>query len=182
VRPTTLHAAIEDGLSIISDGFLVDAEDQSFQTDGVTNEWALPSDAAQVCEVGLVREDDDLFLGWLPLECWDVLPGRLLRIADAPVQDPVDPLNWGLTRPAALPDGYRVRVWLRTRPSPPLYDDSFVCAPVDAIVAAAAYQLLMDAPFDESRRVLLPHFRAETTRTLVSRGSTATGGAKLVRA
>jgi hypothetical protein len=111
-----------------------------------------------------------------------VLPGRLLRIADAPVVDPVDPLNWGVTRPAALPDGYRVRVWLRTKPSPPLYDDSFVCAPVEAIVAAAAYQLLMDAPYDESRRVLLPHFRAETTRTLVSRGSVATGGAKAVRA
>jgi len=182
LRPSTLHAAIDDGLSILADGFLVDAEDQSFTTDGVTSEWALPSDAAQVCEVGLVREDDDLFLGWMPLDTWDVLPGRLLRIADAPVVDPVDPLNWGVTRPAALPDGYRVRVWLRTKPSPPLYDDSFVCAPVEAIVAAAAYQLLMDAPYDESRRVLLPHFRAETTRTLVSRGSVATGGAKAVRA
>lgn len=182
LRPSTLHAAIDDGLAGLGDAYPLDAEDQTGTTDGLTTEWPLPSDAAQVCEVGLVRLQDALFLGWMPLDSWDLLPGRLLRIANAPVADPFDPLGWGVTRPAALPDGYRLRVWLRVRPSPPLYDDSLVCAPVDAVVAAAAYQLLLDAPYDERRRVLLPHFRSEATRTLVSRGATPTGGAKLVRA
>lgn len=160
LRPSRLNAAIDDAISDLTIACMIEVDEQVLATDGLTREFALPSDLRFVYRVGLVKTQDRSFLGWYEPPDWELLPHQRLRLDRLGMgSTEQDPLEWGASGGAvALPNGYVVRVLGLADIDPPLYDDSSVDIAPEAIVALAAYRLALTIP---QLREVLPLWRQD---------------------
>jgi hypothetical protein len=170
LRPDRLNDAIDDAISDLKDTVFAQVEERIIQTDGVTSEWRLPSDAAMVYNVGLCQRDTGEFVGWLPLDMWSLLPGGLLRVGGWGVGWSPFGETWRSSAPIGPAAGSVLRVLLLVHIEPPLYDDSTIDIQGDALIDLATFRLAMDMgaqmkdrwPFLE-RQATVARRRARTT-------------------
>lgn len=159
LRPSRLNAAIDDAISDLAGTCLIEIDEQVLATDGLTREFALPSDLRYVYRVGLTNRQQQGFLGWYEPSAWELLPQQRLRLDRLGLGADQDPLDWGVDAGAvALPGGYVVRVLGLADIDPPLYDASSVDIAPEAIVALAAYRLALQMP---ALREVLPLWRQD---------------------
>jgi hypothetical protein len=151
IRPSRINTALDDVIADLRTVALVESEERLLATAIDTFEWTLPSDAAYVHEVGLIRDSDARFIGWLPFEMWTTAPGGVLRVSAGPTIDPGSPFGWDVAVPQPLRDGYALRVMLLSHVEPPMYDESTVDIEPSIVRDMATYQLAMDMPSQKDR-------------------------------
>lgn len=179
VRPSQINDAIDDAVADLADLAFEFVDEGVLDTDGVTSEWSLPTDARWVSKVGLTRDSDGRFLGWYAPSSWSLLPGQRLRLDDQSGETGQDPLDWGAwAARLGPPDGYKLRVQMLCEVGPPLYDDSFVVVAPEEVVAQAAYRLLLTMP---ERRDQWPFWERDAERARLRATTAFPAGSRAVR-
>lgn len=156
-RPSVLDRAINRSINSVALSYLRPFEERIIQTDGVTTDFLLPSDAVYVNNLWLIDLDTGEVAGRLPQHWWDVRPGRRLYVAGG-LYEVDSPFRWREQRVSPLRSGYRVAVEGLCGPSPALHDDSYVTVPAEYILADAHYRLMRTRP---EMAPLLPFYKRE---------------------
>jgi hypothetical protein len=163
LRPSLINAAIDRAYRRLAGKALNPAE-YRFATDGLTTEWSLDPSVYSIHNVGLIRDEDDAFLGWFQQSSWQVITPRTLRLAGPWNENSESPFDRPFYVSAnAMDAGYHLRVMGHEMAAPPLYDSSAIVVDPDAVQAMALYDLSGMVP---SRKDRLPLLRQDAEAAL----------------